>query len=53
MAENESELVQTVAKMRKWQKEYFKTRDKEALKNSKYWEKRVDHLLEKPNTLFS
>lgn len=31
--------------MRKWQKEYFKTRSPQALSNSKRWEREVDRLL--------
>ena len=32
--------------MRKWQKEYFRTRSPQALSNSKRWEREVDKILE-------
>lgn len=55
MAE-ENEFLNAVVRMRHFLKEYFKTKDKKALKNAKHWEKRVDHLAnEKLNapTLFA
>lgn len=38
-------LQNAVANMRKWQKEYFKTRSPQALSNSKRWEREVDKIL--------
>lgn len=38
-------LRNAVANMRKWQKEYFKTRSPQALSNSKKWEREVDKIL--------
>ena len=39
-------LTSAVANMRKWQKEYFKSRSPQALSNSKRWEREVDKILE-------
>ena len=37
----------SVREMRGWQKEYFKTRDKKSLANSKFFESEVDKFLAK------
>lgn len=38
-------LRNTVANMRKWQKEYFATKSPQALNNSRRWEREVDKIL--------
>jgi hypothetical protein len=38
-----TEFMTAVLRMRHFQKEYFKTRGADALKNAKFWEKHVDH----------
>lgn len=40
--ENLQQFIDNVRTMRKWQKEYFKTRSSEALRWSKDMERRVD-----------
>lgn len=42
-----TEFMQLVREMRKAQKEYFKTRDKDVLAKSKQFEKRVDDEIKK------
>lgn len=42
-----TEFIQLVREMRKAQKEYFKTRDKDVLAKSKQLEKRVDDEIKK------
>lgn len=42
-----TEFMQLVREMRKAQKEYFKTRDKDVLAKSKQLEKRVDNEIKK------
>lgn len=39
-------LSESVAKMRAWQKSYFKYRSKQALEKSKYYERQVDSILD-------
>lgn len=39
-------LQNAVANMRKWQKEYFRTRAPQAMTNSKRWEREVDKILD-------
>lgn len=41
----------SVCEMRRWQKEYFKTRDKKALTNSKFFESEVDKCLVKKKSI--
>ena len=45
------EFMQLVREMRKAQKEYFKTRDKDVLAKSKQLEKRVDAEIKKEEAL--
>lgn len=42
----EQQIITTVKAMREAQKEYFRTRDKQALQKSKDWEKRVDNMID-------
>lgn len=42
-----------VALMRTYQKEYFKTRDKEVLIKSKHYEKLVDHEIDRVKTILN
>ena len=46
-----TEFMQLVREMRKAQKEYFKTRDKDVLAKSKQLEKRVDAEIKKEEAL--
>ena len=46
-----TEFMQLVREMRKAQKEYFKTRDKDVLAKSKQLEKRVDSKIKKEEAL--
>lgn len=46
-----TEFMQLVREMRKAQKEYFKTRDKDVLAKSKTLEKRVDDEIKKEEEL--
>lgn len=41
------ELVNAVRNMRRWQKEYFRTRHPRAMDEAKVWEKKVDAILDK------
>jgi hypothetical protein len=41
------QFINEVRLMRKWQREYFKTRSPEALRYAKSYEKRVDEALER------
>lgn len=43
---NETTLRAAVAQMRKWQKEYFRTRNPQALNEARRLEKKVDRMLE-------
>lgn len=45
MEDRTTELLEAVREMRKWQKEYFRSRRSEALERSKECERRVDELL--------
>ena len=42
----EKEIIITMKLMREAQKEYFRTRDKQALQKSKALEKRVDNMID-------
>lgn len=42
----EKEIITAVKLMREAQKEYFRTRDKQALQKSKALEKRVDNMID-------
>lgn len=42
-----------VVLMRTYQKEYFKTRDKEVLIKSKHYEKLVDHEIDRVKTIIN
>ena len=42
----ETEFKKTVAEMRRWQKEFFRTRSPQALSESRRLEKKVDKMLE-------
>ena len=42
-----------VVLMRTYQKEYFKTRDKEVLIKSKHYEKLVDHEIDRVKTILN
>ena len=46
-----TEFMQLVREMRKAQKEYFKTRDRDSLAKSKQLEKRVDNEIKKEEAL--
>ena len=41
------EFVDAVRQMRKWQKEYFRTRQPRVMEEAKVWEKKVDALLDR------
>lgn len=43
--ESVKDFTQDVAKMRKAQIEYFKTRSQQALKDARFWERKVDQEL--------
>lgn len=43
---NETDFYRAVVDMRKWQKEFFRTRSKTALDKAKFWEKWVDEHIE-------
>ena len=43
---NETDFYRAVVQMRKWQKEFFRTRSKTALDKAKFWEKWVDEYIE-------
>lgn len=43
---NETDFYAAVVEMRKWQKEFFRTRSKMALDKAKFWEKWVDEHIE-------
>lgn len=51
MATIDKEFYESVRKMRAAQKEYFKTRSKDILNESKKLEKKVDAMLEEYGTL--
>lgn len=48
-----TEFMQLVREMRKAQKEYFKTRDKDVLAKSKQLEKRVDDEIKKEEAVLA
>ena len=39
------EFLKAIRQMRKWQKEYFRTREPRAKEEAIVWEKRVDQML--------
>lgn len=43
---NVNDYYNAVVEMRKWQKEFFRTRSKTALDKAKFWEKWVDEYIE-------
>ena len=43
--ENIAEFIYAVARMREWQKTYFRTRHPGALQESKKWEAKVDRFI--------
>ncbi len=43
---NETDFYAAVVEMRKWQKEFFKSRSKMALDKAKFWEKWIDEHIE-------
>lgn len=45
MDEQTKEIIDAVREMRRCQRDYFKTRSREAMQGSMKWEKRVDELL--------
>lgn len=47
------EFFDVVVLMRIYQKEYFKTRDKEVLIKSKHYEKLVDHEIDRVKTILN
>ena len=48
---NARQFFDKVVEMRRWQKEYFKTRSKSSLEQSKTLEKRVDAEIERVNKI--
>jgi len=45
-----ADFMKAVTRMRHYQKEYFKTRSADALKNAKFWERHVDQGLQEYGT---
>ena len=43
------EIIKAVTEMRRYQKEFFKTRDASYLRRAKEWEKQVDELIDRYN----